>query len=57
MTYKVTGVSAFCKPLIYTNLSKEEAQDIYRELKFDQYLVTMEEEDDEILGLTPNYDY
>jgi|APCry1669192319_1035405.scaffolds.fasta_scaffold01575_18 hypothetical protein len=57
MKYKIIAHSNWHSPEVYRDLSKEQAQEKAWELKNEQYQVKIEEEDDEILGLTPNYDY
>lgn len=57
MKYKIIAYSNWCALEIYNNLSKEQAQEKAWMLKNEQYRVEIEEEDDEILGLTPNYNY
>lgn len=57
MKFKIIAHSNWCSPEIYNNLTKEQAQEKAWELKNEQYKVQIEEEDDEILGLTPNYDF
>jgi hypothetical protein len=44
-TYTVTGSSAFVAPVVYTNLSLEEAQELAWQLKSEQYKVSVEIED------------
>lgn len=45
LTYTVTGSSAFVAPVVYTNLSLEEAQKLAWELKNEQFKVSIEEEE------------
>jgi hypothetical protein len=56
-TYTVVGTSAFCAPTIHKHLTKEQAKDLAWELKNEQYLVSIEQEDPlHELGICKNWD-
>lgn len=57
MKYRIIAYSNWHSPEFYYNLTKEQAQEKAWMLKNEQYKVEIEQEDDEILGLTPNYNY